>query len=140
MTKSLPEDKLFCVCQKAFINKGGEVLVLFDLQSELDFPGGKVQEGETNFDQSLKREVKEETGLEIEVGDIFHRWYYEYLPGDYNYGKVSFMVVFECEYAGGEVKISNEHSRYEWVSKSNYRKLNNDSEEFRALEKYFENQ
>ena len=44
----MKNDVLLCVGQKAFIKKDGKVLVLFasDPGSPLDFPGGKIQEGE----------------------------------------------------------------------------------------------
>lgn len=66
-------DALFCVGQKAFIEKDGKVLVLHDPGGRLDFPGGKIQEGEakdaeaSSLIRSLQREVREETGLEIGV-------------------------------------------------------------------------
>lgn len=62
------EDELFFVGQKAFIRKGDEVLVIHDPIEGLDFPGGKIQVGEENTFESLKREVREETGLEIQIG------------------------------------------------------------------------
>ena len=40
------KDALFCVGQKAFIEKDGKVLVLNDPEEGLDFPGGKIQVGE----------------------------------------------------------------------------------------------
>ncbi len=42
----MEKDTLFCVGQKAFIEKDGKVLVLFDPIEGLDFPGGKIKEGE----------------------------------------------------------------------------------------------
>ncbi len=69
--KNMVEDQLLYVGQKAFIEKGGEVLILMDHDLGLDFPGGKIQEGEIDFTKSLKREVREETKLEIEKGDAF---------------------------------------------------------------------
>ncbi len=70
----MKEDAQFYVVQKTFIRKGNEVLVLGDPEEGLDYPGGKIQEGEIDPAQSLKREVREETGLEIEVGDPFVTW------------------------------------------------------------------
>ncbi len=135
----MPEDKFFCFGQKAFINKNDEVLVIFDPILGLDFPGGKIQEGELDFDEALKREVREETALEIEVGPPFFRWFIEFPPEHRNYKKDSILIGFKCKYVFGEVKISNEHTKYKWVNKNNFRKLDDGSGYFKALEKYFEN-
>ena len=59
----MKDDALFCVDQKAFIEKDGKVLVLHDPIEGLDFPGGKIQEGEakdgnaSSLIRALKREV-----------------------------------------------------------------------------------
>lgn len=80
----MKEDALFCVGQKAFVEKDGKVLILNDPDDGLDFPGGKIQEGEaidgdaSSLFRSLQREVREETGLEIEVGNPFVVWYHEF--------------------------------------------------------------
>ena len=59
----MKKDALFCVVQKAFIEKEGKVLILFDPVEGLDFPGGKIQENEAKTGEAesligaLKREV-----------------------------------------------------------------------------------
>jgi 8-oxo-dGTP diphosphatase len=135
----MAEDKLFCVGQKAFIARNGEVLVLNDPKANLDFPGGKIQEGEADFTESLKREVRDETGLEIEVGDPFVTWYYEFKPGHRNFGKTVYLVGFRCRYVSGEVGLSDEHDTFRWVSKEDFRTMDDGSVYFGALEKYFAN-
>ena len=131
------EDKLFYVGQKAFVEKNGEVLILNDPIEGLDFPGGKIQEGETDFLESLKREVREETGLAIEVGDPFITWDNISPPHHRNAGKHVFLVGFRCKYLSGEVRLSEEHDRYRWVNIKNYLEIIENSDYFRALEKYF---
>jgi len=138
------EDALFYVGQKAFIEKDGKVLVLNDPVEGLDFPGGKIQEGEavdgdvSSLINSLKREVLEETGLEIEVLNPFAVWYHEFQKGHRNYGKVVYLVGFKCKYVSGEVKISDEHNKFEWVGPDNYKKVDDGSDYFDVLKKYFE--
>ncbi len=133
----MAEDKLFYVGQKAFIDKDGEVLVLFDPILGLDYPGGKIQEGESDFNEALKREVREETTLEIEVGDVFTRWYFEFGPNHRNAGKKVFLIGYKCKYKSGVVKISDEHNKYKWANKDNYKELDDGSDYFKALDKYF---
>jgi 8-oxo-dGTP pyrophosphatase MutT (NUDIX family) len=141
----MKKDALFCVGQKAFIEKDGKILILNDPIGGLDFPGGKIQEGEAKMDNStslinaLRREVKEETSLEIEVFNPFTVWYYEFtIKNHRNYGKVVYLVGFKCKYVSGEIKLSNEHDKFNWVDKDTYKKFDDGSDYFKALEKYFE--
>ncbi len=131
------EDELLYVGQKAFIEKEGQILIL-QAEDGLDFPGGKIQEGETQSPESLiaslKREIREETNLEVDVYEPFFVWPFKstkYL------GKTIYLVGFKCKYVSGEVKISHEHSGFEWVDKNDFRKFEDGSDYFKALEKYF---
>jgi len=139
----MSKDALFCVGQKAFIEKDGKVLVLNDHKWGMDFPGGKIQEGEavendlSSLTNSLKREVLEETGLEIEVGDPFAVWYHEFPPDHRNSGLVVYLVGFKCKYISGELKLSDEHDKFVWVGKDTYKELEEDDDYYRTLEKYF---
>ena len=55
----------------AVLNDRGEVLLIKDeRRNSWTFPGGIVEEGEGLLD-GVKREVLEETGIEIEVGEPF---------------------------------------------------------------------
>ena len=51
------DDALFCVGQKAFIEKDGKVLILNDPGEVLDFPGGKIQDGEAKDGEDRKSVV-----------------------------------------------------------------------------------
>ncbi len=133
----MKEDALYYVGQKAFIKKGDEVLVLADSRWRVDYPGGKIQEHETDLIESLKREVMEETGLEINVGEPFATWNY-IIPSEHRLaGNKLFLVGYKCDYVSGEVKMSDEHSNFSWVTKDNYKKLDDGNTYFKILEKYF---
>lgn len=133
----MAQDKMFYVGLKAFIRKNDKTLVLNDPQHGFDFPGGKIQEGESDFTQALKREVREETGLEIRVGNPFYTWYFEYSPLHRNAGKEVFLVGYMCEYLSGEVTLSDEHDDFQWVGKEEYQKFKDESGYYKALEEYF---
>ncbi len=133
----MKEDALFYVCQKAFLEKDGNILILNDPMEGLDFPGGKVQMGETNFEEALKREVREETSIEIEVGAPFFTWYSDYPVGHRNEGKKVFIVGYKCSYVSGEIKLSDEHDSYRFVNKNNYKEVDDGSSFFEALKRYF---
>lgn len=130
------DDQLMFVGQKAFIEKDGEILTLTDPKLGLDFPGGKIKEGEEDLIEALKREVREETTLEIEIGEPFVTWIVKFPPDHRNQGKV-FLVGYKCKYISGEVKLSDEHSEYKWVNKNNFKEIINGSGHSKALEKYF---
>ena len=138
----MKNDALFCISQKAFIEKEGKVLVLSDPVEGLDFPGGKIQEGEaqdgdaSSLVTSLKREVLEETGLEIDVFNPFTVWYHEFPKESRNFGKVVYLVGFRCKYISGEIKLSDEHDKFRWVDKSDYKEVDDGSDYFDMLEKY----
>lgn len=122
--------KLFQVGQKAFIEKDGHVLVVFFPNGWLDFPGGRINEGESDLAEALKREVREETTLEIQVDAPFASWL--------GRGETVFLVGYRCRYVSGEIELSDEHQAYRWVNQSNYRELDDGSAPFAALARYFE--
>jgi len=136
----MAEDKTFYVGQKAFIEREGKLLILIDPRMGVDLPGGKIQIGETDFDESLKREVREETALEIEIGKPFIRWYYEFKPSHRNFGKQVFLVGFKCRLISGDLILSSEHVRFEWVDKGTYEKFDDGGVHFSAIRNYFLNE
>jgi len=135
----MKEDAIFYVGQKAFIYKEDQVLVLKGNFKGLDYPGGKIQEGETDLKESLKREVREETGLEIIVEDPFSTWATVFPDNHRLGGKRLFLVGYKCKYISGEVTLSNEHDSFLWVDKKNYVSLDDKSSYFEILKKYFLN-
>lgn len=135
----MKQDELFCVGQKAFIENKGKVLILRDPLVGYDLPGGKIQEGEKDWVTALKREVTEETNLQIEVGEPFHTWYFENQePTHRNFGKKVYMVGYKCKYLSGKILLSLEHDAYFWISKDEFKNFK-DAAFFKALEKFFMN-
>lgn len=142
MTNSKPKDKdtLVYVGQKAFIKKGNKILVLRDPhyvkngQVGLDFPGGRFRYG-GDPEEELLREVDEETGLVIKVGKPFTVW------TNKNHARVMpkpiYLIAFICTYQSGEVTLSDEHDKFEWVDKNTYKNWHEDNDYFKALDKYF---
>jgi 8-oxo-dGTP diphosphatase len=121
--------KLFQVGQKAFIERDGKLLVAFTHSGALDLPGGRIDEGENDLVESIKREVQEETALEVEVGAPFVTWLHR------NGGV--YLVGYRCRYVSGEVELSDEHASYRWVDEQSYRELDDGSASFEALRRFY---
>ena len=77
-----------------------------------DLPGGHMDKGES-VAECLKREIKDETGLEVEVGDMLS--IREYPKEHEMFDKIK-ALRFIAYYKGGEVKLSEEHSEFEWLT------------------------
>ncbi len=136
--KVMNKDLLMFVGQKAFIRKGDDVLIINDPVKGLDYPGGKIQQEETDLAESLKREVREETGLEINVGQPFTTWLHT-LPAHHSQaGKKVFLIAYRCDYVSGNITLSNDHNNYSWVSKETYKNLDINNSYFKILEAYFQ--
>jgi 8-oxo-dGTP pyrophosphatase MutT (NUDIX family) len=89
--------KLFHVGQKAFIDREGEVLIVFRQNGWFDFPGGRINDGETDIIEALKREVREETSLEVEVCQPFATWL--------GRGDTTYLVGYRCRYVSGGGRV-----------------------------------
>ena len=80
------------------------------LEGLWEFPGGKVESGESN-EQCLARELHEEFGIDVAVGSFFGESIFDY--GD----KVIRLLAYEASYAGGTFRL-NDHDEMRWVSPS----------------------
>ena len=72
-----------------------------------EFPGGKLDPGESPA-EGLKRELKEELDLDVEVGDIFEVVYHQY-----DWGPV-LILAYLCRPLGSEIR-NIEVSDHRWV-------------------------
>lgn len=72
-----------------------------------EFPGGKIDPGESPH-QSIKRELREELDIEIEVGPVLETVYHHY-----QWGSV-LIIAYRCRWQSGEIKHL-EVSDHAWV-------------------------
>ena len=80
-----------------------------------EIPGGKVKKCEY-FDNALKREYLEETGLEIDVDTLLNVVRRDYTACKTNEEVKSIQLIMKVTCDSDEVTISEEHDDYGWFS------------------------
>ena len=65
---------------KGVVLVGGATLLLRNHRDEWELPGGRPEPGESE-QATLMREVREETGLDVDIVERLDAWPYEVLPG-----------------------------------------------------------
>ena len=93
--------------------RGSEVLLVRSPRRGWEFPGGEAEPGESVMD-ALAREIREETGAEARQPG--------YGPLEGTALPVIVNLTFLCEYAGGELKPSEESIKVAWVSREEARR------------------
>lgn len=91
----------------AVVNDRGEVLVVRRRDNGTWEPPGGVLELDEDIHRGLRREVREETGLEVEV---------DRLTGVYKNMVVGVVaLVFRCRAAGGALTVNEEATDFRWL-------------------------
>ena len=123
------QTKLF-VATKAFIkNKKGQVLIVRESSKysdgsnigRFDIVGGRLKPGE-RFDQSLLREIKEETGLSVKIGKPF--FVNEWRPVVKGEQWQIVATFFECTTNSSKVILGDDHDHFEWIDPKDYKAHN----------------
>jgi 8-oxo-dGTP diphosphatase len=113
------------IAMKALIVRDGKVLLLREAatydegtqRGRYHLPGGRVEVGEP-FDVALRREVKEETGLEVEIDKpVYVGEWHPVIRGEENQ---IIAVFFLCTPTTHDITLSSEHDRYVWADPASY--------------------
>lgn len=100
----------------ALIEKNEKVLIAkrktgdSNVFGKWEFPGGKVNENESEFD-AIEREIKEEFEINIKAEKFIINNICKY-PN-----KTVDLRLYQCTYLEGEFKL-HDHSEYKWVAKN----------------------
>jgi 8-oxo-dGTP diphosphatase len=104
------------VAAVAIVTRGGDEFLLVQRGEDpgkglWGLPGGFVEMGET-VQEALTREILEETGYEIEIGNLVGVWSF------FNDAKkiAGVAVVYETRMTSGELHISSDCTNAEWVT------------------------
>ena len=81
-----------------------------------EIPGGKVKRCEF-FDDALKREYLEETGLEIEIDSLYNAIQKNYTACKTGESIKSIQLIMKVSVKTDEVVIRDEHDMYGWFTK-----------------------
>ncbi|MHB8127152.1 MAG: 8-oxo-dGTP diphosphatase MutT [Desulfitobacteriaceae bacterium] len=113
MLKSKKELKIMKQVTAAIILKDNKALIAQrppddKLANKWEFPGGKIEPGETP-QECLKREIREELDVDIEVLDFFAESIYTYESGTIN------LIAYWCKWISGDFAL-NVHSQIAWVN------------------------
>ena len=104
---------------KAFIVRDNQLFMMkrrpndVHKPGKLDIPGGRLELGEDPF-LGLKREMKEETGGEIEI--ILPICVKHFVRED---GQKITLTMYWCKLMSDEIKLSEEHTEQKWMDMDN---------------------
>ncbi len=133
---------IYQVALKLLLKKGNKILFLRDVPSGYwDLPGGRIDnvESEVPLEKILAREIKEELGgkVKYKLGHpAFQFRRKTKMKGVYN-----LLTVYEAKHVAGDIKLSFEHSSYEWINPKVYKFKKKDffnKEEYLAHIEYFQ--
>ncbi len=135
-------DKRMVVIVKGIILHNNRVLILRRSDEDRinpgkwEFVGGKINFNEC-LEDALKREVREETSIDIEVDNILYATNYKTSSH-----RNDVVIVYKCRAIDDHVRLSKEHTDYKWVTEDElkkfiYKELLDDLKRYNALPKIF---
>lgn len=114
------------VAMKALLVHQGKVLIVRESMKnpdgtnagKYDVVGGRVEPGE-RFDQTLRREIREETGIDAKLGAPF--FVGEWRPVVRGEEWQVIATFFTCEASTDRVVLSRDHDDHQWIDPVRFR-------------------
>ncbi len=105
-------------CAGIIYNDKKEVLLINNPKRGWEFPGGRLEPGETLY-EGLIREIKEETGVLVDVDYLANINSVINTFKGYSGIEIPTQIIFDfvCHYKSGNLTVSEESKEVKWVSK-----------------------
>ena len=111
---------------KAVVSFQGRVLILREANTNpvgtnanrYDVTGGRVEPGE-RFDDALRREIYEETGLTATIGQPFYVGEWRLVVKGEQWQIIA--TYFQCQAKDNRVRLSRDHDDFQWINPQDYR-------------------
>jgi 8-oxo-dGTP pyrophosphatase MutT (NUDIX family) len=120
------------------VSKDNKILILRranymkKFKSLWGFPGGHISKNDNDPKEAAIRELKEETKIDLSFAEKAHIKEFKNIDDTFYY----YLVQLENDY---EVKISKEHSKYEWYSESSENTYKWMPDVFECIQEYYMN-
>ena len=132
----------FIASFKLILKNQNKALILTESNTGfVDLPGGRVEEHEIKLPikELFKREIEEELGKDVKYKVL--KPAFQYQRYDRFRKKAVLITAYEAEYLSGEIRLSEEHQRQEWINPQEFdfenRSFNNEGERA-AFKEYFD--
>lgn len=120
-----PDDKILILRRANYMKKFG---------GKWGFIGGSIEDKDKNSKEAIKREIKEETGYELTWNEEHEAKLFDKIKHQDNSTTEYWIVKLESE---PEIKISREHSKYEWYEIENDKDYKWMPDVYQIIQKYY---
>lgn len=122
-----PDDKILILRRTNYMKKFG---------GKWGFVGGSIEDKDKDSKSAIKREIKEETGYELTWNEEHEMKLFDKINHKDNSSTEYWVIKLE---GNPSIKISKEHSKYEWYEVENNKDYKWVPDVFQIIQKYYNN-